>query len=763
MNKVAKGFLDIFRIRSLPIEARRLNFSYLTGVAIVLLGIISRFIMGAEPTLFYALFGILLFLTISICIYNMFGLIRVGSIITILTVCYVLLPVVFFSLGGISASAEAYFIIGFVIIVRNMKGRFAVIFSIVYTVIVCLCYYINSLYPDQVAAFGGSYGYLERIMYADAIQTLLIVSLFVCAIIVTQRKLYEDEIKKAETANHAKSNYLANMSHEIRTPMNSIIGFAELALYDYNSPKTTEYLNEILESSEWLLKIINDVLDISKIESGKIELERIAFDLPELFSYCQYAILQKTEEKGITLYCYAEPSVGKKLIGDPIRLRQVLMNILSNAVKFTNIGLVKLLASIKRSTEDTVTIYFEIRDSGIGMTRDDIERIFEPFIQADGSVTRRYGGTGLGLAITKNMVELMGGTLEVDSTLGVGSKFSFELTFDTIDDSEASAHPRKELLNDLEIPRFRGEVLVCEDNNLNQRVICDHLAVVGVQTVVANNGKEGVDAVAERLHNDEKSFDLIIMDIHMPIMDGLEAASHIASLGSEAPIVAITANVMSNDLELYKSKGINDYVSKPFTSQQLWECLIKYLPVESYTIIDRRRQSVEFEKLQQKRQVHFAQNNQNTFAEIKKAIDAGDIMFAHRLAHTLKGNAGQIGEKILQSAAAAIESMLIRDKKPFDVEKMAILEAELNLVLNKLAPIAFENPIIRHSEITDVEQIKDIINRLEVLLIENETGSRKMLDELWAIRGAEDLAQMIDDFEFKLAGDELIKFKKTLD
>jgi len=252
------------------------------------------------------------------------------------------------------------------------------------------------------------------------------------------------------------------------------------------------------------------------------------------------------------------------------------------------------------------------------------------------------------------------------------------------------------------------------------------------------------------------------MDIHMPIMDGLEAASHIAALGSKSPIVAITANVMSNDLELYKSKGINDYVSKPFTSQQLWECLIKYLPVESYTIIDRRRQSVEFEKLQHKRQVHFAQNNQNTFTEIKKAIDAGDIMFAHRLAHTLKGNAGQIGEKMLQSAAASIESMLIRDKKPFDVEKMAVLETELNLVLNKLAPIAFESRAIRQPEIRDIEKVKDIIHRLEVVLMENETSSRKMLSELWAIPGAEDLAQLIDDFEFKLAADELVKFKETL-
>jgi len=248
----------------------------------------------------------------------------------------------------------------------------------------------------------------------------------------------------------------------------------------------------------------------------------------------------------------------------------------------------------------------------------------------------------------------------------------------------------------------------------------------------------------------------------MPIMDGLEAASLIAALGSKSPIVAITANVMSNDLELYKSKGINDYVSKPFTSQQLWECLIKYLPVESYTIIDRRRQSVEFEKLQQKRQIHFAQNNQNTFNEIRKAIDAGDLMFAHRLAHTLKGNAGQIGEKILQSAAASVESMLTRGKKPFDVEKMANLEAELRLVLDKLEPLAQANNVINRMEITDSEEIRKIIAELELTLIENETGSRKLLDKLWAVPGAEVLAQYIDDFEFNLAREEFVKFKDII-
>jgi len=731
-------------------------------MASLLVGIITRAIMGADSILFFALFGIMFFITCAIVIYNAFRLYYLGTMITIITVCFGFLPMIFFVLGGIDSSAEGFLILGFVIIFILLRKRLLVAFTIIYTLAVVACYYIDSAYPDLFPVLSGSPIDSEIGKYVDAIQTIIVTSIFICATMLFQYKIFTRELKKTETASHAKSNFLANMSHEIRTPMNSIIGFAELAQYDYNSPKTTEYLNEILESADWLLKIINDILDISKIESGKIELESIPFDLPEMFSYCQYSILPKTEEKGITLYCYAEPSVGKKLIGDPIRLRQVIMNILSNAVKFTNTGIVKLLASIRNSEENSTTIYFEVRDSGIGMSKEQIDRIFEPFIQADGSVTRRFGGTGLGLAITKNIVELMGGTLEVESTVGVGSKFGFELTFSTIDDDSVNVHVPKEMLNELEIPKFRGEALICEDNNLNQRVICDHLAMVGVKTVVADNGQEGVDIITDRMQRGEKPFDIIIMDIHMPVMDGLEAASQITALGSEAPIIAITANVMTNDLELYKSKGIGDFVGKPFTSQQLWECLVRYLPVESYTIVDRNRQSAEYERLQHQRRIYFAQNNQNTFNEIRKAIDAGDLMFAHRLAHTLKGNAGQIGEKILQSAAAAVETMLTRGKKPFDVEKMANLDAELRLVLEKLEPLAQATNVVNRLEITDPDEVRAVLAELEILLIENETSSRKLLDKLWAIPGAEVLAQLIDDFEFSLARDEYAKLKEML-
>jgi CheY-like chemotaxis protein len=380
----------------------------------------------------------------------------------------------------------------------------------------------------------------------------------------------------ALAASRSKSVFLANMSHEIRTPMNSIVGFSEFALDEDASPKMRDYLTKIQINAELLLQIINDILDISKIEFGKMELEKIPFDMHELLAGCRALITPKAAEKEIALHFYAEPIIGKKPLGDPTRLRQVFVNLLSNAVKFTNSGVVILNAKVIEKSERTIKMYFEVKDSGIGMTPEQIEKIFDPFMQAETGTTRQYGGTGLGLVITKSIVELMGGTLSVESAPGIGSKFSFDITFDTIDIDEDRLE-KKIALNELEKPLFEGEVLLCEDNVMNQQVICEHLARVGFKTVVAENGKIGVEMVKDRREKGEKQFDLIFMDIHMPVMDGIEASTKIIELDAGIPIVAMTANIMSGDLEKYKQSGMSDFIGKPFTSQELWRCLLKYI------------------------------------------------------------------------------------------------------------------------------------------------------------------------------------------
>ena len=323
------------------------------------------------------------------------------------------------------------------------------------------------------------------------------------------------------------------------------------------------------------------------------------------------------------------------------------------------------------------------------MTPEQIEGIFKPFAQAETGTTRKYGGTGLGLSIAKGIIEMMGGKLSVESEPGIGSKFSFELTLDTIDASEKDLLESKITPMNLRKPIFSGEVLLCEDNAMNRQVICEHLARVGLKTVVAENGKIGADMAQNRMLSGEKQFDLIFMDMHMPVMDGFEAATKILALNTGVPVVALTANVMEHDKKLYESHGITGYLGKPFTSRELWRRLARYLPVENYTYIASRYQSTEDEKIQKRLKATFVKSNQAVCAEIMKAVDAGDIKTAHRLAHTLKSNAGQIGENKLQ-AAAVVERNLSEGKSRLDMHEMRSLEAELGYVLEELAPLPAE-------------------------------------------------------------------------
>ena len=572
----------------------------------------------------------------------------------------------------------------------------------------------------------------------------------------------------AEAASLAKSTFLANMSHEIRTPMNSIMGFSELALDGDIPPKTKDYLKKIHTNAEWLLQIINDILDLSKIESGKMELEKIPFDIHELFTSCRTLILPKAVEKGLVLHFYAEPSIGKRPLGDPTRLRHVFVNLLSNAVKFTNTGMVKLHMAIMQKSENFITMHFEVKDSGIGMTREQIGKIFEPFVQAETGTTRQYGGTGLGLPIAKNIIELMGGKFLVESTPGVGSKFSFDLKFEMIDVPEDEKLDKKIIFNDLEKPLFEGEILLCEDNEMNQQVICEHLARVGFKTVIAENGKIGVEMVQNRIERGERQFDLIFMDMHMPVMDGLEASEKIKGLNPGIPIVALTANVMSNDRELYKTYGMSYCLGKPFSSQQLWRCLMKYFVPISMGNTDTDAQETKDievdEDFQKNLKLLFVKGNQNKYEEIIRALKENNIKLANRLAHTLKSNAGQIGKTSLQQAAADVEQQLKDGKNLATEEQLKILETELSKVLDELSSVHKESagqPVLE-TKTLDPQKVRELIEKLEPLLESGNLKSLEFVKDIRVIPGSEGLIQKMEDFEFEDAAAKLTELKKEL-
>jgi PAS domain S-box-containing protein len=495
----------------------------------------------------------------------------------------------------------------------------------------------------------------------------------------------ETALEAAEAASRAKSAFLANMSHEIRTPMNSVIGFSELALdYDIaDEPKA--YIHKIMENSKGLLQIINDILDVSKIEAGRMTLENIPFDIHEVFALCRSATAPKAIEKELRLHFYAEPFIGKRLVGDPTKLRQIFINLISNAVKFTNVGVVKVSGTLIETAPGSITMHFEVKDSGIGMTADELKRVMEPFTQADHSTTRKYGGTGLGLSIVKSMVELMGGELRVESTPGIGSRFCFDLRFATVDIEEGKEAP-PEPVDDLEKPELEGDVLVCEDNHMNQEVIRKHLERVGLRVTMAENGKAGLDFVKSRLDGGGKPFDLIFMDINMPVMDGLEAATQFAALGVKTPVVAMTANVMSSDKELYEQSNMFDCIGKPFTSQELWRCLLKHIKPVNEHKGKSGEQLYEDDLLMEMRTI-FVNDNQNTFAEFEGALRDGDVHKANRIAHTLKSNAGTIGKPALQAAALEAETRLKDGENRLTPECAAALKAELDAALRELEPL----------------------------------------------------------------------------
>jgi signal transduction histidine kinase len=345
------------------------------------------------------------------------------------------------------------------------------------------------------------------------------------AIEALERKVNEQRAKMAEESNQAKTMFLANMSHEIRTPMNSILGYSELALGDTFANPVREHLEKIVTNAKWLLAIINDILDISKIESGNLELERIPFDIKEVIEHCRTVVMPSATSKGLVVKFNID-GLGlenKLLVGDPAKLSQICVNLLSNAVKFTDEGLITCSVIRERIENKACTLRFEVKDSGIGMTKQQISKIYEPFAQAESSTLHRRDGSGLGLTITKQLIEAMGGMLTADSAPKIGSMFYFTLTFPTI---EAGMEPVGSYLSEdtvLEKPRFdKGDILVVDDNDMNLGIVCEHLRRVGLTPFSAVNGREAIWRINQRIERGEDMFDLIFMDIHMPVMDGKE-------------------------------------------------------------------------------------------------------------------------------------------------------------------------------------------------------------------------------------------------